>query len=186
MYAWPRRTSEKGNGNPLQSSCLEKPMDGEPGRLQSMGLQRVGHDWATSLHFKKDKKLYFSDLIKGGHEGTQIINCPFSGTLKSLGHLPSREKEVFLWRSGRRWVMKGKRAFSSRAILRVQVEAEDTTDFLKHSCVLCLTTPSKISVYSWEWATGRPCSNSPALFEITVKNSVNHFAIKRKEKEKDC
>ena len=24
----------------------------EPGRLQSMGLQRVGHDWATSLHFK--------------------------------------------------------------------------------------------------------------------------------------
>ena len=24
----------------------------KPGRLQSMGLQRVGHDWATSLHFK--------------------------------------------------------------------------------------------------------------------------------------
>ena len=24
----------------------------EPGGLQSMGLQRVGHDWATSLHFK--------------------------------------------------------------------------------------------------------------------------------------
>ena len=24
----------------------------EPGRLQSTGLQRVGHDWATSLHFK--------------------------------------------------------------------------------------------------------------------------------------
>ena len=23
----------------------------EPGRLQSMGLQRVGHNWATSLHF---------------------------------------------------------------------------------------------------------------------------------------
>ena len=23
----------------------------EPGRLQSMGLQKVGHDWVTSLHF---------------------------------------------------------------------------------------------------------------------------------------
>ena len=23
----------------------------DPGRLQSMGSQRVGHDWATSLHF---------------------------------------------------------------------------------------------------------------------------------------
>ena len=26
----------------------------EPGRLQSMGSQRVGHDWATSLHFTSD------------------------------------------------------------------------------------------------------------------------------------
>ena len=31
-------------GNPLQYSCLENPVDREPGRLQSMGLQRVGHD----------------------------------------------------------------------------------------------------------------------------------------------
>ena len=28
----------------LQYSCLENSMDGEPGRLQSMGLLRVGHD----------------------------------------------------------------------------------------------------------------------------------------------
>ena len=27
------------------------PWREKPGRLQSMGLQRVGHDWATSLHF---------------------------------------------------------------------------------------------------------------------------------------
>ena len=27
------------------------PRTEEPGRLQSMGSQRVGHDWATSLHF---------------------------------------------------------------------------------------------------------------------------------------
>ena len=26
------------------------PWTEDPGRLQSMGLQRVGHDWATSLH----------------------------------------------------------------------------------------------------------------------------------------
>jgi len=29
-----------GNGNPLQYSCLAQ----EPGRLQGMGLLRVGHD----------------------------------------------------------------------------------------------------------------------------------------------
>ena len=34
----------EGNGNPLQYSCLENPVVGEPGRLQSMGSLRVGHD----------------------------------------------------------------------------------------------------------------------------------------------
>ena len=38
------RSPGEGNGNPLQYSCLENPMDGEPGRLQYMGLQRVGHN----------------------------------------------------------------------------------------------------------------------------------------------
>ena len=34
----------EGNGNPLQYSCLGNPMDRQPGRLQSMGSQRVRHD----------------------------------------------------------------------------------------------------------------------------------------------
>ena len=36
-----------GHGSPLQYSCLENPMDRgaeEPGRLQSIVLDRVGHD----------------------------------------------------------------------------------------------------------------------------------------------
>ena len=33
-----------GNGNPLQDSCLENSMEREPGGLQSMGLQRIGHN----------------------------------------------------------------------------------------------------------------------------------------------
>ena len=37
-----------GNGNPLQYSCLEHPMTEEPGGLQSMASQRVGHDRATN------------------------------------------------------------------------------------------------------------------------------------------
>ena len=41
--------SGEGNGTPLQYSCLENPMEEEPGRLQSMGSLQVGHDWATSL-----------------------------------------------------------------------------------------------------------------------------------------
>ena len=34
----------EGNGTPLQYSCLENPWPEEPGRLQSMGSLRVGHD----------------------------------------------------------------------------------------------------------------------------------------------
>ena len=37
------RSPGGGNGNPLQYSCLENFMDREPGRLQSMGSQVVGH-----------------------------------------------------------------------------------------------------------------------------------------------
>ena len=34
------RSPGEGNGSPLQYSCLENPMDPEPGRLQSMGSQK--------------------------------------------------------------------------------------------------------------------------------------------------
>ena len=34
----------EGNGNPLQCSCLENSMDGEPGGLPSRASHRVGHD----------------------------------------------------------------------------------------------------------------------------------------------
>ena len=40
---WGRSPGE-GNGNQLQYSCLENPMDGGAWQvIQSMGLQRVGH-----------------------------------------------------------------------------------------------------------------------------------------------
>ena len=35
---------QEGNGTPLQYSCLASPTEEEPGRLQSMGSLRVGHD----------------------------------------------------------------------------------------------------------------------------------------------
>ena len=42
------RSPGEGNGYPLQYSCLEIPWTEEPGRLQSMGSQRVRHNWATN------------------------------------------------------------------------------------------------------------------------------------------
>ena len=45
-----RRSPREGHSNPLQFSCLQKyksPWTEESSKLQSMGLQRVGHGWAT-------------------------------------------------------------------------------------------------------------------------------------------
>ena len=38
------RSPGEGNGIPLQYSCLENPMEEEPGGLQSTALQRVRHN----------------------------------------------------------------------------------------------------------------------------------------------
>ena len=43
------RSSGEGNGNLLQYSCLENPMN--RGAWWATGSQRVEHNWATSLHF---------------------------------------------------------------------------------------------------------------------------------------
>jgi len=39
-----RRSPGEGNGNPLQYFCWRIPWTEEPGELQSMRSQRVGHD----------------------------------------------------------------------------------------------------------------------------------------------
>ena len=38
------RSPGEGNGNPLQYLPREIPWEEEPGKLQSMGSQRAGHD----------------------------------------------------------------------------------------------------------------------------------------------
>ena len=58
----------EGNGTPLQYSCLENPWMEKPGRLQSMGSLRVGHDWVNSLslftfmHWRRKWQLQYSCL----------------------------------------------------------------------------------------------------------------------------
>ena len=42
------RSLEKGNGNPLQCSCLENSMDGRAWQGTVHGVERVGHDLITT------------------------------------------------------------------------------------------------------------------------------------------
>ena len=49
-------TMEKEMATHSSTLAWKIPWTEEPCWLQSMGLQRVGHDWATSLHFFKVSK----------------------------------------------------------------------------------------------------------------------------------
>ena len=48
-----RRSPGEENGNPLQYSCLEKPMEREPWRASEHGSQRVGHDGDATNTFTR-------------------------------------------------------------------------------------------------------------------------------------
>ena len=61
----------EGNNNPLQSSCLENPMDRGPWcRLLSIGWQRVRHDWATSL--LSQQVIQKDDAVKGQTDNPEL------------------------------------------------------------------------------------------------------------------
>ena len=76
ISGWERSPGE-GNGNPLQYSCLGNPT--EPGRLQSIGLQRVGHDLATehacSLHPSSSGSLLRMPAPPGCPQFSELHAC---------------------------------------------------------------------------------------------------------------
>ena len=90
-----------GHGNPLQYSCLENPRQGslarlpwteEPGGLQSMGSQRVGHGWSIWTQDSTDQLKWAKDLNgQLSKENAQMANKHtkrYSTLLvKSLSHI---------------------------------------------------------------------------------------------------
>ena len=77
-----------GEGNRTHSSILawEIPWTEEPGRLQSMGSQRVGHDWATSISFFLS---FFPVLNQGPDRENQRCCSPPGWPLSNFPPTPS-------------------------------------------------------------------------------------------------
>ena len=67
------RSSGEGNGNPLQYSYLENPMDGGAWWATVHGLQRVGHDWATWRSFSLSRCLPQHEVDPAGEGGPETI-----------------------------------------------------------------------------------------------------------------
>ena len=86
------RSPGKGHGNPLQYSCLENSM--EPGRLQSLVLQRVGHNWETTT-------ICFSAFSCPAVSGS--INDPHQNQLKFAGCTVMSHFLLFLLLSVFKW-----------------------------------------------------------------------------------
>ena len=74
------RSPGGGHSNLLQYSCWRIPWTEEPGELQSMGSQRVGHDWAT----KHSPAQLFKPL--GSNSGIIDANCSDSQHQKAIKH----------------------------------------------------------------------------------------------------
>ena len=67
------------------------PWTEEPGRLQAMGLQRVGHDWATSLssYIKKSPKYPISSMRRKNNTFLKFDMSNFvSFRLKKTAYFP--------------------------------------------------------------------------------------------------
>ena len=83
------RSPGGGNGSPLQYSCLGNPIQRNPRQLQSMGLQRVGHNLLTQhveiiqcCIFREFKKLVqgylcqYVDFIVPADARTCLVTSP--------------------------------------------------------------------------------------------------------------
>ena len=84
--------SREGNGTPLQYSCLENPMDGGAWWAAVHGVDRVGHDWATSfslftfMHWRR-KRQPTPVFLPGESQGRGSLVATIYGVAQSQTRL---------------------------------------------------------------------------------------------------
>ena len=85
------RSPGEGNGHPLQYSCLENPMDGDPGGLQSTGSAK-SRTQLSDFTFIKLPMVFFTELV-------QIISQFVWKYKKTLNSQSILGKEDSNWRN---------------------------------------------------------------------------------------
>ena len=74
VFGKPRGTTKKAMAPHSSTLAWKIPWTEEPGRLQTMGSQRVGHDWVTSLTFP------FHALKRDMATHSSVLACRIIGT----------------------------------------------------------------------------------------------------------
>jgi len=87
-----------GHGDSLQYSCMENPMDRGAWQLQSIGLQRVGHNssYLAHIHVLLNFKEYFLNISSR----ECACNVGYLGSISGLGRSPREGKGYPLQYSG--------------------------------------------------------------------------------------
>ena len=97
---WFRKRAGEGNGNPLQNSCLEKPMERGAWWATVHGISSIGHDLATKpppppevtecfFRSTSSTELYIFTLIfsqTDGHKKLSVWNLYFPDSLYKVPH----------------------------------------------------------------------------------------------------
>ena len=91
-----KSASGEGNGNPLQYSCLENPMDRGAWWLQTMGSQKVRHNFENKPQPQKSARVSFLQMppadynfVKNVHAHTTWIRIIHGINFILAGVLPS-------------------------------------------------------------------------------------------------
>ena len=79
------RSSGEGNGNPLQYSCLENPIDRGAWQATVHGIARVGHNLATKL--PPQSLSYFREFNSHYYQKGKIVHLSSQGYGFSSGHV---------------------------------------------------------------------------------------------------
>ena len=64
-----------GHGSPLEYSSCRIPGTEEPGRLQTIGSQRVGHDWSGLVHMQETLPKSVSEVLHHMYMYVHIYVC---------------------------------------------------------------------------------------------------------------
>ena len=98
------RSPGEGNGNTFLDSCLENSMDvEEPGGLQSMGLQRVSHDWVTNILIYCisiiicHQQVATASAIEQGEKRKDMRSRSLQITKGVTGHCVQKGKDCYLF-----------------------------------------------------------------------------------------
>ena len=145
------------------------PWTEEPGRLQAMGLQRVGHDWATSL------QLHFN-YVQSYHRSWESLHRKLFSSVQSLSHV---QLFVTPWIAGRQASLSITNSRSSLKLTSIESVMPSSHLILCRPLLLLPPIPPSIRVFSNESTLGMrwPKYCKVVQIRVLVLNAV--MKIKR-------